>query len=910
MNLKIDRTISGKVEKSGDLSTGVSGHTLLGAGDREKKLRRSLRRIQALLFALMLFAGAASAQTTYTFFYTGSSQSITLQAGTYSIAMWGADGGNAPNGTGGKGGYSEGTLIVTAATTYYIYVGGAGTTAGSATAGGYNGGGNFTGTFSSGTVCGTGGGGTDIRTTLNTTYANRIIVAGGGGGGTGYGAYTGTGGDGGGTAGGNGLSSRGSTYAGGGGTQLAGGSAATGGINGYSAAGAFGTGGDYQGTLGGTAGGGGYYGGGSGHWGGAGGGGSGYVGGVTNGTTIATGQSGFVSNPDLNGNGRVHITELCSIKLTASSSGTAVPATLCAGNSLTITSNAISNYSWSTGATTSSIVVAPTTNTVYSLTAMSPSNCMTTVNMSVLVSAGVPVMTLAATPSSVCVGDSVKLNATGAVTYTWSNGVNNNQLFPPAQTSTYVVTGKNGCGTTTAAITVTAIPLPLTISSTTNTTCAGSPVSLTVTGGATYTWSTNQTSSVIVVAPTSQTTYTVLGKKGYCQNTKSVTISTNPLPNIQLVGTSTNVCAGTSVTLTASGGSNTYTWTPSTLNGTVVTDSPTTTTNYKVIGSNAFGCISQGSHILIVNALPALSINSSQPLICPGASVTLMATGGHTYQWNTSAQTSSILVNPSTTTSYTVTGTFTNTTCKAEAYITVNVDQPTLALSPSQTVCPGTVVTMSASGSGHSWSNGGTSLYNSVTVATPTMYTVSSKVLTANNLLCQATGTINLGVHPQPTVAVVATRTLMCQREKTTLTASGADSYVWQNTNQPGSTQTFSSMVRTTYTIAVIGTDLNGCTDTAQVLVRVSECPGFTENQQSLISVYPNPSAGVFTVKTGNDMVLQVLNEIGQLVRLLELTGQNQHQVQISGLPKGIYFIQSVPTATSNGSIKQKLIIE
>ena len=842
------------------------------------------------LFAitLTLLSGIVSSQQTYTFNYTGGQQTISLPAGTYGIEMWGANGGNSNNSRAGIGGYSKGNLNLSATTTLYIVAGGSPVYTGISglQPGGYNGGGsgyaNATGRA--------GGGATHIASAagilsaLATNTSAVYIVAGGGGGDQNSGLI----GHGGGLTGGG-------TYPG---TQTG----SAGGIFG-----SFGQGGDITASYGG-GGGGGWYGGG-GNQNNAGSGGSGYIGGVSSGTTIMNGQSGFVNNPDVNGNGMVIITELCSINLISSSSGNANPALLCSGNSLTITTNAVSNYSWSTGATGNSIVVAPTTNTVYSLTAKSPSNCIATANLTVLVGSGVPALTLAATPASVCVGDSVKLNALGAVTYTWSNGVSNNQLFPPSQTATYVVTGKNGCGTSTAAITVTALPLPVSVAGSTNVTCSGSPLTLTASGASGYTWSTGQTATIISVAPTVPTTYSVVGKKGGCMNSGLFSVSINPLPNVQLAGTSTMICAGSSVTLTATGGNN-YTWTPSGFSGGIITDTPTTSVNYQVSGSNSFGCVSGANHVVIVNPLPTITVNSPQPVICPGATITLMATGGHTYQWNTSAQTSSILVNPSTTTSYTVTGTFTNTTCKAEAYITVNVDQPTLALSPSQTVCPGTVVTMSASGSGHSWSNGGTSLYNSVTVATPTMYTVSSKVLTANNLLCQATGTINLGVHPQPTVAVVATRTLMCQREKTTLTASGADSYVWQNTNQPGSTQTFSSMVRTTYTIAVIGTDLNGCTDTAQVLVRVSECPGFTENQQSLISVYPNPSAGVFTVKTGNDMVLQVLNEIGQLVRLLELTGQNQHQVQISGLPKGIYFIQSVPTATSNGSIKQKLIME
>ncbi|WP_299181026.1 glycine-rich protein [uncultured Chryseobacterium sp.] len=258
-----------------------------------------------MLFGAILSGTQVQAQT---FSYTGDVQSVTLPAGSYQVEMWGADGGDGLNGTGGKGGYSTGTLVVAAPTTYYIYVGGKGTTATGSTPGGWNGGGSCTGSYSSGYNGGTGGGGTDIRTTQNTAYADRIIVAGGGGGGVGYSSYTGNGGNGGGVTGENGGSSRGANYIGHGGSQTAGGTGAPGSISGYSLPGTLGVGGNYAGTLGGSAGGGGYYGGGSGHWGGAGGGGSSYVDGVTNGVTIGYGQPGFVANPDATGNGRVIIT--------------------------------------------------------------------------------------------------------------------------------------------------------------------------------------------------------------------------------------------------------------------------------------------------------------------------------------------------------------------------------------------------------------------------------------------------------------------------------------------------------------------------------------------------------------------------------------------------------------------------
>ena len=51
---------------------------------------------------------------------------------------------------------------------------------------------------------------------------------------------------------------------------------------------------------------------------------------------------------------------------------------------------------------------------------------------------------------SICLGDSVVLNASGAANYSWSGGVTNNVAFTPAATSTYTVTGtgSNGCSST------------------------------------------------------------------------------------------------------------------------------------------------------------------------------------------------------------------------------------------------------------------------------------------------------------------------------------------------------------------------------------------------------------------------------------------------------------------------------
>nr|MBP3259240.1 thrombospondin type-1 domain-containing protein [Bacilli bacterium] len=219
--------------------------------------------------------------TSQDFAYTGGMQAWAVPAGcsgTYTLEVWGAQGGSPggdSNAPGGYGGYAAGYASLVEGQILYIGVGGAG----SGKAGGFNGGGT------SHVNSGGGGGATHIGT-INATLAgtppaNVYIVAGGGGGG-GYFSYVSNdhwvdaalpGGSGGGT---NGSAGTGRTTAAGGGTQS----------GGY----AYGQGGPGTDAGGAAAGGGGWYGGyGASSYDSGGGGGSGYIGGVS-GVSMLNGQ--------------------------------------------------------------------------------------------------------------------------------------------------------------------------------------------------------------------------------------------------------------------------------------------------------------------------------------------------------------------------------------------------------------------------------------------------------------------------------------------------------------------------------------------------------------------------------------------------------------------------------------------
>ena len=220
--------------------------------------------------------------TTTTYSYTGSVQQVNLPAGTYKLEVWGAEGGTSDSqgtnrNSGGKGGYSVGTITLKNNAIVYVYVGGQGT---ESAIGGFNGGGGISSATS---YRSTGGGGSDIRISTDSLYS-RVIVAGGGAAGNSYQNTTGiVGGYGGGVNGQNcNYYTTTENWYGLGGTQTSGGSYSSNGGAGRGTvtSGSFGIGGwgdgNNQSGYPASGGGGGWYGGGGGSAAG-GGGGSGYV---------------------------------------------------------------------------------------------------------------------------------------------------------------------------------------------------------------------------------------------------------------------------------------------------------------------------------------------------------------------------------------------------------------------------------------------------------------------------------------------------------------------------------------------------------------------------------------------------------------------------------------------------------
>lgn len=268
--------------------------------------------------------------------------------------------------------------------------------------------------------------------------------------------------------------------------------------------------------------------------------------------------------------------------------------TLCAGQSTTLNGVGASNLVWSPSVVNGSSFVPPVTQT-YTLTGTDGNGCSAwdqvtvTVNQP-LINAGVN--------QTICLGTSITLTATGTSSPSWNNGVVNGVPFVPTSSQTYTVTGIdfNGCPGSDQVLINTYQP---NINAGNDVTvCAGSPVTLTATGGVTYSWNNSVVNNVSFVPQSSQT-YVVVGTNGVgCSKSDTVQVFVNPLPNIS-AGADLAACVGESVTLSGSGGTS-YVWSNGVING--QSFSPTVSGTYVVVGSDVNNCSSSDTVFVTVNS--------------------------------------------------------------------------------------------------------------------------------------------------------------------------------------------------------------------------------------------------------------------------------------------------------------------
>jgi len=508
-----------------------------------------------------------------------------------------------------------------------------------------------------------------------------------------------------------------------------------------------------------------------------------------------------------------------------------VDTSVCLGKSATLSVNGTYSYTWSNGlGTGSSKTVTPTGTTIYTVTATSESGCSVSGQSTVSVNL-LPVVQ-AVKPTSFCAGGSTTISASGASTYLWSNslGTNNSVSVSPTTTTTYFVTGTdaNNCSDT-SKVTITVFPLPtVTLTPSPALICAGQSSTITAGGGVSYTWNNSLPSAGSnTVYPTVTTTYSVTAtNSNNCTNMASTTVTVEQLPTISISAAADTICIGDVTKLVASGAV-TYIWDNGVLNN--VNFSPTVTKIYSVTGTNAApaSCKSSNTITIVVNPLPSITPLSSKSVICLGDSVMVSAGGAKKYTWDNGVE-SNLYFKPTSTNTYTVTGTDSNGCVnKNNVAITVNPLPTVTAMATPPVLCIGKQTILNGAGAKtYAWDNSVTDGV-SFNPTTTKIYSVTGTDVHG----CQDTSVVTVTVNPLPTVTAKATPPVLCIGKPTIVAGSGAKTYAWDNSVTDG----VSFNPTTTKIYTVTGTDVHGCQDTSVVTVTVNPLPLITASDDTTI---------------------------------------------------------------------------
>ena len=535
--------------------------------------------------------------------------------------------------------------------------------------------------------------------------------------------------------------------------------------------------------------------------------------------------------------------------------------TIFPGTGVQLTASGGSRYLWSptkglNKPNVSNPIASPDSTTRYKVI-VSSGDCIDSAFVTVTVTpfSGVKVDSVQA----ICSGESVKLSASGGNTYSWypSTGLDNPNIATPVATpittTKYRVIVSSGNCIDTAFVTVNVGSYSGAKAGIDKTVCPGSSVVLGFPPeqGCTYSWlpATNlddASKSNPTCTPISGSTQYILkvtsqtGCVGY--DTVLVTVGTVKAK----VSADTAICTGTSVQLSASGGSD-YSWYPITgldnpgIPNPIATISSSTT--YRIIVSSG-NCIDTAYTTVTVNTLPKANAGKDKT-VCLNTPVKIgdVAIPGNTYSWQPSAglddaSKSDPVVLPVTTTTYILTVT-NQTGCSSFDTVLVSVGEIKAEVS-SDTVslCLGSSIQLFANGgSDYLWSpsEGLDNPLSQNPIASPNRSIVYKVIVSSGT--CIDSAFVNVNVNQKP-IADAGEDKIICLRESVQIgkEPSNLTSYTWTPTtglSSPNQSLTDANPeVSTVYVLKAINS--NGCENYDSVSITVNS------HQEQLFTLTPS----------------------------------------------------------------------
>ncbi len=476
--------------------------------------------------------------------------------------------------------------------------------------------------------------------------------------------------------------------------------------------------------------------------------------------------------------------------------------TICPDSSLTIASVGGTNWTWNTTEITQSITVSA--GGIYSVSIADGNGCINndTIDISIAsVSAIVP-----ANDTTICMGDTITLNAGNAASWLWGPGGETTQTIRVTDPGSYDVqiTYAGGCGFNDT-IEIGNHILPIVNLGPDTSICDLEDITFDAGSADSWTWSTGENSQTITVSTADEYGVEITDANG-CTARDTIELIIDSIPLVEL-GNDTTICPDSSITLTSIGGSN-WTW-----NTTETTQSISVSTSgtYSVSIADGNDCVN--SDAITINIASAEDINlGSDTSICAGESILLDAGAADGWNWSTTETSQTITVSSADT--YIVDVDYASG-CTFSDTIEVTIDTlPVVFLGNDTSTCDGTPITLDA-GSADSW------MWN--TGETTAIISVSSAGTYAVNLIdgngCEGTDEIEISINALPSINL-GNDTAICIGESVILNAGIAEDYLWSDGSSASSLSVTESG---TYWVDI--TDANNCVDRSSIDISVNDLP-------------------------------------------------------------------------------------
>ncbi len=582
------------------------------------------------------------------------------------------------------------------------------------------------------------------------------------------------------------------------------------------------------------------------------------------------------------------------------------------------------SYKWSNGAVTPSTNI--NTAGTYTVTATNGVGCTTSQSIVVQSNTQKPSIAIG-TPSIICAGQSIPLNASGSsvganFTYKWSGaGITagattlNPTVNVAGNYSLSVTNTSNNCvSTSSVMVNQGAVPTINMVAgkikclpNTTTIKAINDPL----TNNYSFNWSgVNNFNSQMAIPTVSKTGnyYVTVTKNGACSKKDSIAVSADTIkPNISASGGEIT-CTKKTVLLQGNSINNvTYQWTnQGGFNATVKDTAVSAIGTYTLKVTNPTnGCTSEKNVEVKVNdSIPNIAATASGNITCLIKNIILngnsSATG--TYQWTGPNNFLSNKKDTSTVVSgsYTLLVTDSKSGCSVQKSVQVadNSNAPTLEVETSMLDCSHKTVDIKANSNAselaYQWS--GPNNFSSNKKDTPTTIP-GTYTVTITNVATGCSNTKSVTViqnieKPQLTVSSQNSTAISGNGSATANVQGGMSPFIYQWKDSTGkivgNTPTLTNLSAGTYKCEMTGA--NGCSNEIEVIIK-SVVATKDEVFANSIKLYPNP--------TNDELFIDIENENTFYFTLFDMKGriviatsllQNKQAIQLPNLNAGIYF--------------------